>query len=392
MSSSRPRVFVSSVMQGFEDYREAARAGIVEANAEAVMAEDWTSRPDSSRTACLDMVASSDAFVLVVGARGGWRAPSGKLVVEEEWEEAQRRKLPARVFVQEGVTPDPDAASLIASVSDYIHGRFRRTFTDPASLTAEVARALADVAALPVNAMTLSSADLRRHALAVGGQTNHTGRPGKTLRFVLAPKRGGEVIEPQQLDDRAFHHQVMTAATHPEHAIVTYGQRVAPRVERTALVLEAPAPETWHEARAARVEVHERGLLLVDTPLDAPPRNDLGRGTIPEHVLDANRVENALTTAFRFAGAVYDLVDPYRRHERFLVDVALDGVRANVLERDPQPRGSYTIPFEWGLGRQDGETPLMLLDGPRTIGRDDLARPDAEVGRLMAYLQRELRT
>ncbi len=67
------------------------------------MAEDWPSLGDLSRTACLDLVASLDALVLVVGEREGWTATSGLLVVEEELWEARRRKLPGRAFVREGV-------------------------------------------------------------------------------------------------------------------------------------------------------------------------------------------------------------------------------------------------------------------------------------------------
>jgi hypothetical protein len=86
----RPRVFVSSVVEDFQAYREADRAAIHAAGGEPILVnEDFSSMQTSSRNACLDAVASSDIFVLTIGARGGWRAPSGRLVVEEELEEAR---------------------------------------------------------------------------------------------------------------------------------------------------------------------------------------------------------------------------------------------------------------------------------------------------------------
>jgi Domain of unknown function (DUF4062) len=66
----RSRVFLSSVMDGFEEYRQAAREGIVAAGGEPVLAEDFPSLPISSRTACLDGVASSDIYIAIIGGRG----------------------------------------------------------------------------------------------------------------------------------------------------------------------------------------------------------------------------------------------------------------------------------------------------------------------------------
>ncbi len=97
----KPRVFVSSVMEGFELFRAAARSGITSGGSSPVLIEDYPSIPTSPRNACLDVVDSCDAQALVIGSRGGWVAPSGKLVVEEELEEAVRKGLSIFVFIQE---------------------------------------------------------------------------------------------------------------------------------------------------------------------------------------------------------------------------------------------------------------------------------------------------
>ena len=65
-------------MKGYEEYREAARAGIHQADCEAVLAEDFAAQDTSSRNACLDGVQSADAMVLLLGPRYGWVAPSGR--------------------------------------------------------------------------------------------------------------------------------------------------------------------------------------------------------------------------------------------------------------------------------------------------------------------------
>ena len=97
----QPRVFVSSVIEGFAEYRQAARNGIEQAGGEGVLVnEDFPAQASSSRNICLDAIDSCDVFLLVLGARGGWKTPSGRLVVEEEFEHARARKLPVLVFLE----------------------------------------------------------------------------------------------------------------------------------------------------------------------------------------------------------------------------------------------------------------------------------------------------
>lgn len=382
MSTPKSRVFVSSVMRGFEPYREAARDGIVAAGCAPVLAEDWPSLGDSSRTACLDLVASSDALVLIVGARGGWEAPSGKLVVEEEWKEAKRRKLPVRVFVQEGVERDADATRLASTVSDYVSGHFRRTFTDPASLAAEVERSLADLDPLPTDAMTLNADDLRTIALSVGAPNPHRQQEAeRILRFVLAPERAGEVIDPRRLDEEAFHHTVMVAAQEPSHRLIDYGQPVRPKVRDQALVIERTEPrQNWQEEKTGRIEVHESGLIVVDIPLEPKPDRS-GISGLSAYTLDEPYVEEKLSAAFRFAGAVYEKEDPHLRYERLLFDVAVAGVSSGN-------EGPAIAQF-WNQ-QHEPLSPLTPLPSPRVVGRTDLDKPDDEVSRVLTYLRRKL--
>ncbi|MDD5681315.1 MAG: DUF4062 domain-containing protein, partial [Candidatus Omnitrophica bacterium] len=123
----QPRVFVSSVIDGFTEYREAARRGIINAGGEPVLVEDFPSLALSPRNVCLDGVVSCDVFVVIVGPRGGSVSPSGRLVVEEEYEEARRRKIHILAFIQ-NTKQDERAESLAGKLSDYVDGGFRQTF------------------------------------------------------------------------------------------------------------------------------------------------------------------------------------------------------------------------------------------------------------------------
>ena len=115
-------------MTGYEEYREAARAGIRQAGCDAVLAEDFAAQGTSSRNACIDGVQSADALVLLLGPRYGWVAPSGRSATEEEYHEARLQQMPILVFVQDGISKEPDQQEFIDRVEDYIHGHFRKSF------------------------------------------------------------------------------------------------------------------------------------------------------------------------------------------------------------------------------------------------------------------------
>ena len=92
-----------------------------------------------------------------------------------------------------------------------------------------------------------------------------------------------------------------------------------------------------------------------------------------------------MVSSILFSGAVYDLVDPYHRFDRFQMDVVLSGIQGCILEQAPQPRSSYTIAnFYVSAG------PVVPLDRPRLVSRWDLKNPGDEVDRLLTYLRRPL--
>ena len=83
---------VSSVVAGFENERQAARQGVEEAAGDPLLVnEDFPAMGSSPRNACLDAVDSCDVYLVILGAKAGFIAPSGKPVVEEEYERAIER-------------------------------------------------------------------------------------------------------------------------------------------------------------------------------------------------------------------------------------------------------------------------------------------------------------
>lgn len=74
---NRQRVFVSSVVEGFKEFRQAARDGIQAAGGQPILVNgDYPSLSTSSRNACLGAVQSSDVYISIMEDRGSYQTPS----------------------------------------------------------------------------------------------------------------------------------------------------------------------------------------------------------------------------------------------------------------------------------------------------------------------------
>ena len=68
----------------------------------------------------------------------------GELVVEEEYEEARRAKVPILAFIQ-NVKHDQDAKRFIDLISDYVDGVYRQTFGSIFDLESLLDKALVSI-------------------------------------------------------------------------------------------------------------------------------------------------------------------------------------------------------------------------------------------------------
>jgi hypothetical protein len=256
---SKPRVFVSSIVKDFSAYRSAASRGIERASAEPVLVnEDLAADARSSRSTCLDAVASCDAMVLIIATRGGWTTPSGKLVIEEEYEEAVRRCLPVYVFLQTG-TADTESQRFGARVSDYVEGRFRHEFSTPEELEQLVfsaVRGLSSTISMPETSPKALDARLR--------ELSHL-QNEPVLRVVIAPERQEELISPIELSGGALEKLLYRLGHDGETPLFDYSHPKSSRTERDAIIIEQTDSDARHgETRRVWLALDERGVLVVE--------------------------------------------------------------------------------------------------------------------------------
>jgi uncharacterized protein DUF4062 len=379
-SVMRPRVFLSSVMDGFEEYRQAAREGIVAAGGEPILAEDFPSLPVSSRTACLDGVASSDIYIAIIGGRGGWIAPSGQLVVEEEYEEARHRKRSILAFIQ-NAERDADAQRLVRKLSDYIDGRFRETFSAPDTLQAAVKRALEPMIqhyARPEVDTSVIEERLRQPSPI---------RREASVRFVLVPERSEELIDPVSLESEELEQQLFTIGHSPTVCLFSYRRAKTPEVRPDEIVI-VQADDDRHRDGVDEVHVTltVQGLLAIDINVTGRIASNLSGHWNYFPVIVEEDVIAALKKCFAFTRDFFETRDPYRRYDHFLYNVAVNGCQNKILMAKPPSSGSITIPM-----RHPDPDSVIAFDRSRLLTRDDLVRPDPEVQAVLARLRRLLK-
>src|SRR5262245_40121385 len=115
------KIFISSVIRGFEAYRDAAARAARALRHEVKRAEDFSASPSTPQQACLSGIRWAEAVILIIGSRYGPRQPSGLSATHEEYREA-RGRCPVIVLVQRGVDLEPAQQEFLGEVQAWATG------------------------------------------------------------------------------------------------------------------------------------------------------------------------------------------------------------------------------------------------------------------------------
>lgn len=321
----------------------------------------------SPRNACLDAVASCDAFVLIVGARGGWTAPSGKLVVEEEHQEALRRGLPVLLFIERGPT-DSKAKALIQRLSDYLGGLFRTEFEGAASLESAVFKA---VTALQLGGTMRNACN---SDLLGGFESGHGQWQETTLHYAIVPERDEQVFTSLGIESPDLRNTVMEVAHRKGVGLLSYEHPKVHRVELDRLVVcQAPDPRSGRSPKVI-LETAESGLIRVRASVSGLVERNSDLSTADSLQLSEEVVCHRLEQCVSLSLALYDEIDPYRRHFAFWTNAALSDLGSRLWVDHLEVRKSYSVPQY----RHNG--PHFAFDRPQRLTRDQMRQP-AELAR-----------
>lgn len=297
------RVFISSLIGGFEEFRAAARSAIEALRHEAVVAEDFGAQPNSPQIACLQGLRSADLVVLILGERYGYaQGTSGVSPTHEEYLEARGRK-PILTFVQSGVEREEQQAKFVAEVSEWQTGHFRESFKTADDLRNLVTRAIHDFqlanAAGPLDAGAVVAAALA--SLPTARQNRQASSP--TLHLAIAGGPIQRLLRPAELESTTLADAIHQQALFVEPKLFSRSKGVEHSIDGSTLLVE--------QERGAKIRLGEDGSLLLSLPLERTEdnrRNGFGAFAVIEE-----DVVRELSSAMAFGAWLLDRIDPTQR-------------------------------------------------------------------------------
>ena len=364
------KVFVSSVIRGFEPFREAAVEALRVLGHEPVRAEDFGASPDSPQQACLAGVRASDAVVLLLGARYGARQASGRSATHEEYLEA-RERCPVLVFVQEGMEWEPEQDAFVNEVQDWAAGHLTMRFASLEELRDAVIRALRDLE------LSRAVGPVDEEELLVRARTVMPAAHGLgTARLVVVVTGGPyqQVIRPAELEDPGLEDELLQEAMFGPTRLLDRRAGTASRIEGHALLLEQGV---------AGILLDEVGTVR----MVHPALRDQGRGlSLP--VLIEEETLDLIERSLRFAGWIMDRVDSLHRLSDVAPLVGLVGAGyVGWRTRAEHERSPHSV--ELGMARSD---PLVVALSPARRHRSTLKLAASRLAEdFTALLRREMR-
>jgi hypothetical protein len=216
------------------------------------------------------------------------------------------------VFVQTGVTPEPDEARFIDEVSGWEGGQYREPFEALESVRKAVTGALhrweVNQQAGPVNVEELRA---RTAALLPRRTTYSPGSP--LLHVVVASAPAQQVLRPGALDDPALQRDMEREAVYGDRPVFDRSQGVQATVSGTTLTIGQ---------RNAEIAMDEQGSVRVSQPgRDSSRQFEPGIASLIEE-----DVRERIADAIRYAGWLLERIDPIHRLSRVALACRLDAV------------------------------------------------------------------
>lgn len=364
------RVFISSVITGFEPYRQAAADAVRLLGHEVIRAEDFPALAASPQQACLAGVRRSDVVVMLLGERYGQRQASGKAATEEEFDEAATSK-PLLVFTQTGVDRVSDMVAFVERVQRWAGGSLTAPFSTPDDLRNRVTRALADHA-VAEQAGRIDDDEILARALAlIPSDRHHT----DVLAVAVAAGPRQQVLRPGQIESAELCESIKREAMFGSARVINSERGARCQIRGEALVV----------ANDLDVLILDPlGSVAMIRPARPHPRSMTGLNPIIEEDV-AEEVERSL----RFAGVVLDLIDSTGRLTVVAPVASIHGSAIGWRTRAEQAASPNAM--SGGFGTRQGEGPVRL--SPTTRPRRHLAMNAPELAEdLTVLLRRQARS
>jgi hypothetical protein len=360
------KVFVSSVIAGFEAYREAAASSASTLDHEVLRSEDFGAVDVSSQVACLSAVRAADVTLVVIGARYGQVQESGLSATHEEFREACETGR-VLVFEQQGIEMEPQQVELLREARDWAGGVGTAPFESPADLERAVTQALHRLERRDLT----GSVDLDEiHGRAVSEVASAGSRMVSLLHLVVAGGPRQAILRPSEFTSELLSHLKSEALTGVNAVLDT---RIG-----TAESLNADSITLMQETGAS-IKLDSFGTIGVATPALVGSDDALSRQAVS---IVQEHVEASLERSATLAAGILDRIDPTQRLSDLCVAAALSGASYLGWSQNSAQSNVVTASI---LSRPD---PLVVPGEPRHVPRPGLrADRDRIVRDLVALLR-----
>jgi hypothetical protein len=340
-------VFISSVIEGFEDLRYAAAAAVSASGLHPVGSEDLSADPASSRRALLDQVAGAEYYLLLLGSRyGNSGAPDETSPTEDEYDEAVRLGKPILVLVQD-IELEPRQRQFLERIrGGWGEGVFYGTFADASDIGAKVAEALARQRAAVIEDAPVAGE--RALALAAAA-ARHGWSEAATVKAVFVPLRQTTLLDPVALEDASLADDLIAALR--SGGAISQSVGVSAHISATGVKL-GPGPQ--QSGPEAQVDC-DGGIAISGSVAT--------EGMLGGMQIDPGRLASLLTGAGRAAQLIWDRIDTRSEVARVAMTAAV--LDARHLAYGGSSSGSVS------LGGSISAT-VMAPDPPQIVPRAQL--------------------
>jgi hypothetical protein len=303
------KIFISSLITGFEEMRAAATAAVISLGHQAIIAETFGAGVSSPRVACLQGVREADLVVLVLGGDYGAVQPVSDLsATHEEYREAKDRR-PVIAFVQEGVDPDQRQAEFVREVQDWSGGLFRGGFRTAEDLRNGVTQAIhkfeLSIAAAPVDSVEML---VRAMAKIPRENRGYIRSGGALLHLAVIGGPALTILRPVELERPELARTLLKEATFGQYSIFdsAHGSKQD--------VLDGELHLT--QDTGAAIVLDERGSIRITMPVE--------RGTGMMGAMIEENIAAAIDRAISHASEILSGIDETQRLSRVVVAASLE--------------------------------------------------------------------
>lgn len=340
------KVFISSLIGGFEAERVAVKSAITTFSLEPVMAEDFPAQPNSPQIACLQGVRKADVVILVLGEQyGAIQTTTGLSATHEEYREARQTKQ-ILAFVQQGVVYDQSQADFVREVQEWEGGYFRGGFTNPTDLEHAVTKALHAIILANVVG-PVDEGELRTLAAQMLSSSN--GRSSTTwLELGLSFGPLQTILRPSEMEDISIRNDFLKEALFGVERIFDQSVANESGLVGNDLVLSQDG--------VARFRLCDNGAMSVSMVTERANRGSFNIGS----VIIEEDIRSKLARLLGFASMVVDRIDATERLTHMAVAVKVMGGEYRTWRTEAQNAASPNS-VSFGSGVKSEHQPITQL-------------------------------